>query len=250
MKTRKTIFTLALCFLMAFLVIQTLNKTLSSNSAVVYAAGRQRRMTEAQRRREAARRRRLKQLEYERRLREAVKERSQGSSQSKNKREQIRKDRKELQEELSRIGKEFLFEKSALEPTKEKWKLIKAKLEEIQSLAGPGSTSGMALGGSSSSGRGVPTWHWDKSWEGKARSELTESQKIVEELMTLLEKPRATPEQFREKMHALRESRSKEKDAERKKKEKVARARNRARRELRALLTTRQEATLVLMGWL
>jgi hypothetical protein len=205
-------------------------------------------MTEAQRKREAARRRRLKQLEYERKRREAAKERSQSSSQSKN---ELKQRRKELQKEGARMRKEFLFEKAALEVTEEQWKLIKAKLEDIRSLpARSRSTAAMTLGSSSSNGRGIPTWYWDKSWEGKERSELTESQKIVEELMTLLEKARATSDQFREKMAALRESRREEKDAERERKEKVTRARNRARRELRALLTTRQEATLVLMGWL
>jgi hypothetical protein len=156
---------------------------------------------------------------------------------------------KELEERNARWRKELLSEKAALKATEGQWKLIKAKLEEIRSLSKSSrSASGMALGSSSSSGQGVPTWYWDKSWKGKARSVLTESQKIADELMDLLEKPRATQEQFRQKIASLRQSRSKEDpaEAETKRKEKAAQV----RQELRDLLTTRQEAALMLMGWL
>src|SRR4030066_1966513 len=42
--------------------------------------------------------------------------------------------RKEFQERVAKIKKEFLYEKHALRVSEEQWKVIKAKLEEVRKL--------------------------------------------------------------------------------------------------------------------
>jgi hypothetical protein len=71
---------------------------------------------------------------------------------------------------------------------------------------------------------------------------MTEAQRLARELRILLEKKDTRPEVFRRKVDALRKARSKEAEIQKQLAE--------ARRELREGLTTRQEAVLVLLGWL
>lgn len=223
---------------------------------------RLRNMTEAERKREAAKRHRQVKLENERRLKEL--RRSQRSPQKeKEYQEQRRIEReqwlKENQERRAEWRKTFFREKCALRPTEEQWKLIKPKLEKVRHLRGEQarSTVGVFLTSSSSSGaktrdsrsRSVPTWQWKISWKDKAPAELTEAQKIANELMDLVDSKSTKAEEFKEKMDALRKSRSKQ----RSKQEGLNRQLSKARQELREVLTPRQEAALELLfykGWL
>ena len=229
------------CCLIALFAAEALSQARSSNrSARAYAAARRRRMTDAERRKEAANRRRQRELREKELAKEERKPRIDRAQQI-----------KEFQERVAKIRKEFLYEKSALGATDEQWKVIKAKLERVRQLRDQArSTAGLGLTSSSGSGtssrdrarRNVPTWQWTKRWKDKAISKLTDSQKIANELIKLVENRNTTPEQFRRKMDALRKARGE--DAE------IKRQLSEAQQELRELLTTRQEAALVLMNWL
>ena len=159
--------------------------------------------------------------------------------------------RREAQKRAAEMKKEFLREKYALRASEEQWKVIKAKLEKVRYIRGQArSTVGVFLSNSSGSGtssvgrasRSVPIWQWKRPWKDKAASDLTDAQKLAKELIALVEKQYTSPEQFRRTMDALRKARKEE--------EKIKRKLSEAQQELRELLTTRQEAALVLMNWL
>jgi len=215
---------------------------------------RLRNMTEEERKWEAVKWRRQRELESA----QKTKEHRKKSAERRRQREPIRelrqfeseKSRKEWEKKKEEAGG-FIFEKFALGATEEQWKLTRAKLEKVQSLRKQSrSTTRMFLTSSSSSGtkaadsrsRNAPNWQWDKSWKDKAPGELTEAQRLAKELIALVERKNTTPQAFRRKMAALRKARSKEAELKRQLAE--------ARRELCEMLTTRQEAVLVLMPWL
>lgn len=79
-------------------------------------------------------------------------------------------------------------------------------------------------------------WQWLRPSERKGSGELTEGEKICEELLELLEDKDANEQDIRQKMEALRKFRQ-----EAKKELAIA------RQELREVVTFRQEATLVMM---
>ena len=212
---------------------------------------RLRNMTDAERKKEFAKRRRQKKLESEQRRKEHEEERRRWELG----REQRRLDReqryKEFQKRVAEMKKEFLREKYALRPTEEQWKIIKPKLEKVQRLRNQArSTVGVFLTSSSGSGTSsrdsrsanLPNWQWKISWKDKAPAELTEAQKIANELMDLVDNKNTTAEEFKQKMDTLRKSRSKL--------ENIKRQLSEAQQELREVLTTRQEAALVLKKWL
>ncbi len=246
MTRRRMVFMLVLCPVVALFTVQALSEARSSNQSTgVYRIVRRQRTTDAERKRQAARRRAL-----ERQQRESAKESSHESSQSKLEREQRRK---EARERMAKIRRELLFEKHALEATEEQWKVIKPKLEKVRHLRDRArSTVGLLMAGSSgggsktASGRStnVPTMQWNVSWKDKAPSDLTEAQEIANELMALIDRRSASSPEFTRKMAALRQARAGQVELERQLSE--------ARQELRSVLTTRQEAALVLMvsGWL
>jgi hypothetical protein len=82
-------------------------------------------------------------------------------------------------------------------------------------------------------------WRWGRPSSRKKSSELTEGEKIAEELLGLLEDDNSESEKIKQKMDALRKIRQ---DANMQL--------VKARQELREVVTPRQEAKLVLMGWL
>jgi hypothetical protein len=88
-------------------------------------------------------------------------------------------------------------------------------------------------------------YKWIKPSENKGLTELTESERIVEELVKLVENKNTTAEEFKLKMSTLRKIRSKQEATKKKEKEELSKA----MLELREALMTRQEAALVLMGW-
>lgn len=143
-------------------------------------------------------------------------------------------------------GRRFLFAKYALRVSEEQWNLIRPKLEKVINLWDKAnSTVGVSLSFDSSSGQkvaSVPKLQWDRPWRFTPLFEMTEAQRLTKQLRILLEKKDTSPEVFRLKVAALRKARSKEAEIQKDLAE--------ARRELREILTTRQEAVLVLLGWL
>jgi hypothetical protein len=231
MAKRRIILVLVVCLSLTAFTVQTVSRTSSSNqTAKPSDAERLRNMTEEERKREAVKRREQSKLEREQR-------------------------RKETQKIVAERRKGFLYEKYALRPTEEQWKVIKPKLEKVRHLRDlERSTVNLFLTSSSVSGTSsrdsrsanVPTWQWNISWKDKAPAELAEAQKIANTLMDLVDNKYTQAEEFKRKMGALRKSRSKEKPEEKKKKEELSKA----QQELREVLTTRQEAALVLKKWL
>jgi hypothetical protein len=162
-----------------------------------------------------------------------------------------------LRKKANERSREFFWQKAALGATEEQWKLIKPKLEKVRQLRAQGRQGGSMVGiflagGSSSSGtrpragarQNVPTWQWKRSWRDKAPGELTEAQKLTDQLIALVESKYTTQEQFRRTINALRKARREEAEG------KTQLQLSEAREELRKVLTTRQEAALVLMRWL
>ncbi len=273
MAQRRIILVSVVFFSLTVLTVQTLPQTRRPSPPKPTDAERLRNMTEEERKKEAEKRRerwrnmteeekkklvemmrKQWKLELEQRRKEFKKKSAErmrrwelGSEQRKLEREQRRKEWEKKKEEAGG----FIYEKFALGATEEQWKLIRAKLEKVRQLREQANSMvGASLTSSSSSGtssrdsrsRSVPTWKWKIRWKDKAPAELTEAQKIAKELIALVERKNTTPQAFRRKMDALRKARSKEAELERQLSE--------ARRELREILTTRQEAALVLKGWL
>ena len=219
---------------------------------------RLRNMTAEERKRELAKMRKQRELELAQKKKELAKRRRQRKLERAQKNKELAKvgrgplidreqRRKESQERWAKIRKEFLTEKSLLGATEEQWKLIKAKLEKVKKVRQlheqARSTVGMFLaGGSSDSGTSanVPAWQWKRPWKDKAPSEMTEAQRLAKELIALVERKNTTPQAFRRKMDALRKARSEQAQFKRQLSD--------ARRELCEILTTRQEAALVLMN--
>jgi hypothetical protein len=239
MVERRTIFVLVACFLAAFFTAQTFSQARRSNvSPRLPDAERQRKTNVTQKQREAPENRYAKRSQFEGKQR-----------------------LKALEEKSAEAKREFLHEKRALTAaglTEEQWKLVKPKLEKVRELQNlremERSTSGLSLGSSTGSGisstgnsqPSEPLWIWKRPWKDKLPAELSEGQKIAEELIRLLDKKSATPEQFKQKIDALRKARiAEEPEKERREKELVE-----AKQELHKGLTTRQNATLVLMGQL
>jgi len=205
-----------------------------------------------------AEQRRQKQLmETQQRLMQRKKEREQN-------REQRQRDSQKRQERAM---------KEALGATEEQWKIIKPKLERVQNLArqanisisllsyGAGSGSsrqsisdrrGTGYGGGSSgvNVRTAPSkpgneetysssqsgWRWYKPSERKAPSELTEGERICEELLKLIEDKNSKPEEIEQKMEVLRKIR-----------QDVKKQLAQAQKELREVLNYHQEAALIMM---
>jgi hypothetical protein len=155
--------------------------------------------------------------------------------------------RKELEKEREEAGGiECWFAKVALGETEEQWNLIQPKLKKVIDLwYQTNSTVGAGVSGSSSSGQTVatvPKLQWERPWKYTPLFEMTEAQRLAKQLRILLEKKDTPPQVLSRKVAALRKARSKEAEIRKQLAE--------ARRELREILTTRQEAVLVLQGWL
>jgi len=129
--------------------------------------------------------------------------------------------------------------KRLLRINERQWKLIEPKYEKVAALGRE--TWVLATG---SSGWNKQIFHWTRRSEGtgftraKAPDEMTEGEKIVEELIDLLEDENSKKEEIRRKIDALQQARDRAREALPK-----------ARRELAAVLTSpRQEAIFLLMG--
>jgi hypothetical protein len=209
---------------------------------------RLRNMTAEERKRELAKMRRQRELEFAQKTKKFKKKSAERRRQMEPIREQRKLEREQRRKEWEKKKEEaggFIFEKFALGATEEQWKLIKAKLEKVRHLREQANSMvGVRLTSSSSGGAGarpnVPAFQWKRPWKDKAPGELAEAQRLAKELIALVKKKNTTPQAFRRKMDALRKSRTKEAELERQLSE--------AHRELREILTTRQEAALVLMN--
>jgi len=158
--------------------------------------------------------------------------------------------------------------KQALGVDERQWKTIEPKLKKVRTYRdqafvsigspfqgtsfvstvapSPGQAGGQAFGGGFASGGfqfqtsdGQGTVVSSSSPWGDFDRQPTEGERICEELQLLLQVPDAGPEEIRQKLDALRKAR-----------EKARKRLVKAQQELRKILTFRQEATLVLMGWL
>lgn len=141
-------------------------------------------------------------------------------------------------EERMRLIKREMW-KRLLRVTEQQWRLIEPKYEA--ELAPDREARVCARGGG---GSNEQSFHWIRRSEissgGRAKTldEMTEGEKIVEELIDLLENENAKDEEIRRKIDALQQAREKAKGQLPK-----------ARQELRKVLTTaRQEAVFLLLG--
>lgn len=128
--------------------------------------------------------------------------------------------------------------KEMLGATDEEWKVLGPRVMKVQELTrqsaggGPGMMFGpmgrRGPGGDRPGGRGMGI-----------NRELTEVEKIQQELQTTLEDTAATPDQIKQQVTKLRAAR-----------EKARQELAKAQQDLRQVLTVRQEAQLILMGML
>ena len=129
--------------------------------------------------------------------------------------------------------------------TAEEWKVLGPRVMKVQELSrqtagGPGMMFGpMGRRGTGGPGMGGPGGDRPGGRGMGMNRELTEVEKIQEELQTLLENTTAAPEQIKQQVTKLRAAREKAKQDLAK-----------AQQDLRQVLTVRQEAQLVLMGML
>src|SRR4030042_2013195 len=123
--------------------------------------------------------------------------------------------RQEFNKEVNEAGgRRFLQAKYGLCVSEEQWKLIRPKLEKVINLWDQAnSTVGAGVSGGSSNNQkqaNLPKLQWERPWKYKPLFEMTEAQRLAEELRILLEKKNTPTEAFRRKVAALREARSKE----------------------------------------
>jgi hypothetical protein len=122
--------------------------------------------------------------------------------------------------------------------TDEEWKILGPRVTKVQELSrqvgGGGFRGGMMFG---MRGRGGGPGGRFGGRQGAPGRELTEVEKTTEGLQTLLENTSATPEQIKNQLTALRAAREKTK-------QQLAVA----QKELRQIITVRQEAQCVMMG--
>ena len=127
--------------------------------------------------------------------------------------------------------------------TAEEWKVLGPRVMKVQELARQsGGGPGVMFGPMGRRGAGGPGGPGSDRIGGRGmpmNRELTEVEKIQEELQTLLENTTTTPEQIKQQVTKLRAAR-----------EKARQELAKAQQDLRQILTVRQEAQLILMGML
>ena len=114
----------------------------------------------------------------------------------------------------------------------EAWKVLQPRIEKVMTLSRDAGARGMFFGG-----RRRRTRTPDQG--GEAAEPQSDTAKAVQELQKTLENEAATAEEIKAKLKALREAREKAK-------QELAKAQE----AVRELVTQRQEAQLVLMGYL
>ena len=131
--------------------------------------------------------------------------------------------------------------KRLLRVTERQWKIIEPKYKKVRDLWYE------SLVGAGSGGRNEESFHWNRPSEGnygpmkgKARDQMPEGYRIVEELIDLLENENSKEEEIKQKIDALQQAR-----------EKARKALTKARKELKEVITTpRQEAVFLVTGFI
>ena len=226
MRTRKILFGLFVCLLVAVFAGQTLSRT--------RRPGRTRERPERNQRRNMT----SEQINMEQQKRI-----QQWQMQNRKRNEQ---QEKQTRSEAAKSIAESM--KEALRATEQQWKVIKPRLDKVKYLSKQAKVSmtptyyrrSRSSGGGSNNQQSVPKveegWKWSKAWEKKAPSELAKGERICEELLELLEDKGSKQEEIEQKVEALREVRKE-----------AGKQLAKAQQELREELTFHQEATLVLM---
>jgi transposase len=246
MAKRKAVLLVVVCFLALCLTVRTVSQGTSSNqhppSTKLPDLKRMREMSEAERQRYIANRRARMRLE-------ALRKERASAATAPQRRLKAERWRKQVRERGAEVRKEFLREKAALGATDEQWKLIKPKLERVRQLRDRARSSVnllLTMSNTAGSARGrnpsAPRWTWMVPWKDKGPSELTETQRAANRLMALVDRNDTRAAQFQRAMTDLRKARREDAGTKRQ----LAQA----RKDLRDALTPRQEAALVLMGWL
>lgn len=172
---------------------------------------------------------------------------------SKQRQMQNKKEIEQLQKQTRSEAAKSIAEsmKEALRATEQQWKVIKPRLDKVKYLSKQAKVSmtpdydrqSRNSGGSPNNKQPANKveegWKWSKAWEKKAPNELTEGERICEELLELLEDKDSNQKEIVQKVEALREIRKE-----------AGKQLAQAQQELRKVLTFRQEATLVLMRYL
>ena len=153
--------------------------------------------------------------------------------------QQRREQRERFKEYINLMATEAW--KHLLRVTEAQWKLIEPKYSKANDLA-----LEMWICAPGWGGRNEQDFHWhrrskgDGSREAMTLDEMNECERIVEALTDLLENEKSTDEQIRKKIDALQQAR-----------EKPRKALPLAKKELaEALTNTRQEAILLIMGYI
>jgi len=147
---------------------------------------------------------------------------------------QGRMNREEMQKRMLERMKEDL------QVTDKEWTVIEPRLTKVWTLSRQTRMGDMRFSGRGA--RGQDGNRGQRSGEGQTAQtarEQTPMEKIVESLRTALEDKTTKPDEIKEKLTALREAR-----------EKARQELAKAQQQLQEVLTSRQEAQLVLMGML
>ena len=120
--------------------------------------------------------------------------------------------------------------KASLGCTDDQWKALQPKVEKVQTLSSQARATGFGMGRRGPGGGTVAA---------AGARQLSEVEKMSQELRTVLDNKDAKPEEVKQKLTALREARAKAREELTK-----------AQAALREGLTVSQEAQLVLMGLL
>ena len=148
-------------------------------------------------------------------------------------------ERERVKERMNLMAREAW--KRILRITERQWKIIEPKYKKVHDLRYE------ALVGAGSGGRNEESFHWNRPSEGnygpmkgKARDQMPEGYRVVEELIDLLENENTKDEEIRRKIDALQQAR-----------EKARKALTKARKELKEVITTpRQEAVFLVTGYI
>ena len=244
MSGRKIIFGTMICLLIAVFVGESLSQIRRYN--------RRRNPVQNLNRRRAAEQRQM-QREHEKRKKEFEQRAAE------------RKERRLLKEEeepkqirkLVRVRTEASI-KQVLGATAEQWGNIEPKFKKVQALLRVSRISiapvSYTTAGGAAGGEGTPLketntegarsenragWKWLKPSVEKGPGNVTKGEKTCEELASVLQDVGASEDAIIQKVQAVRNIR-----------EQAVKQLAEAREELRKVVTARQEATLVLMGWL
>ena len=131
--------------------------------------------------------------------------------------------------------------KENLQATDKEWTVIEPRLTKVMTLSRQTRMGGMRFFGRGARGqdRGDRGNRGQRSGEGRTAREQTPTEKIAEALQTALDDKTTKPDEIKKKLKALRKAREKSR-------QELAKA----QQKLQEVLTSRQEARLVLMGTL